>query len=230
MRSPTPKVLHLAAGRPLLHWVLDMAREVPCERVVVVVGYGADEVRRQTEGVGIEWVVQRQQLGTGDALTQAEGVVPEDALVLVLSGDAPLLRLSTARGLFAAAGRGWGAMAVAELDDPGQLGRVVTTPDGLLLRSVEAADASPEELENTLVNAGAYALPASEIFGYLHRLSAENAQGEIYLPDALNLAAAEGRRVFCLPVSDTSEAWGVNTPDDLARVDDRLSAREGDPE
>ena len=84
------------------------AREVPCERVVVVVGYGADEVRRQTEGVGIEWVVQRQQLGTGDALTQAEGVVPEDALVLVLSGDAPLLRLSTARGLFAAAGRGWG--------------------------------------------------------------------------------------------------------------------------
>jgi len=230
MRSPSPKVVHLAAGRPLLHWVLDVAREVPCEEVVVVVGYGAGEVRKQTRDAGIKWVVQAEQLGTGDALAQAEGMVPAGALLLVLSGDIPLLRASTARALLAAADRGWGAMAVAELDQPGHLGRVIATPEGFLVRSVEAADASAEELKTRLVNAGAYALPAGDVFDYLRRVGSDNAQGEIYLPDALNLAAAEGREVCCIPLADTSEAWGVNTPEELSLVHEHLLARGRDEE
>lgn len=230
MRSPSPKVVHLAAGRPLLQWVLEMARDVPCEEVVVVVGYGAAEVRKQTKGADVKWVVQADQLGTGHALAQVERVVPAGALLLVLSGDVPLLRAGTARALLAAADRGWGAMAVAELDQPGQLGRVIATPEGLLVRSVEAADASTEELETRLVNAGAYALPAGDTFEYLRRVSSDNAQGEIYLPDALNLAAAEGREVCCLALADASEAWGVNTPEDLSLVEQRLLARGRDEE
>jgi UDP-N-acetylglucosamine diphosphorylase/glucosamine-1-phosphate N-acetyltransferase len=233
MRSPLPKVLHPAAGRTLLSWVIDAAREVPCDRIVVVVGHGAEEVRRSFAGdADLEWVAQREQLGTGHALAQVEGVVGSAARLLVLSGDVPLLRPATARRLLEEAAAGWGAMAVAELEQPGSLGRVVVAADGRLEHMVEAADATPDELRLRTINAGLYALPAPEVFGYLRRVRPDNAQREIYLPDALNLAAADGRSVRCVLLDDPSEAWGVNTPDDLALVDARLRAcrSRGDPD
>lgn len=225
MRSPLPKVLHAAAGRPLLDWVIATAREVPCDRIAVIVGHGAGEVRERFAADDLEWILQREQRGTGHALAQAEAVVESTARLLVLSGDVPLLRPTTARRLLdEGKASGW-AMAVAELPSPGALGRVLGHPDGSLDRIVEAADATPDELLVKTVNAGIYALPAPDVFGYLRRVRPDNAQGEIYLPDALNLAAAEGRDVRCVRLDDPSEAWGVNTPDDLALVDSRLRER-----
>jgi bifunctional UDP-N-acetylglucosamine pyrophosphorylase/glucosamine-1-phosphate N-acetyltransferase len=229
MRSPLPKVLHPAAGRSLLHWVIATAREVPCDRIAVVVGHGAEEVRRSFAAApDLEWVVQAEQKGTGHALAQVEAIVGGPARLLVLSGDVPLLRPATARRLLEEAGAGWGAMAVAELDEPGFLGRVLVTADRRLERMVEQADASADELRLRTVNAGLYALPAPEVFGYLGKVRPNNAQREIYLPDALNLAAADGRVVRCVRLDDPSEAWGVNTPEELALVDARLRARVGD--
>jgi UDP-N-acetylglucosamine diphosphorylase/glucosamine-1-phosphate N-acetyltransferase len=226
MRSPLPKVLHPAAGRPLLHWVIAAARQVPCDRIAVVIGHGADEVRRSfADATDLEWVVQGEQRGTGHALAQVEPIVGSAARLLVLSGDVPLLRPETARRLLEEARAGWSAMAVAELDTPGSLGRVVVGVDGRLERMVEAVDAEPEELLIRTVNAGLYALPAPEVFGYLRRVRPANAQHEIYLPDALNLAAADGRSVRCLMLDDPSEALGVNTPDELERVAARLRSR-----
>jgi bifunctional UDP-N-acetylglucosamine pyrophosphorylase/glucosamine-1-phosphate N-acetyltransferase len=173
----------------------------------------------------LEWVEQREQRGTGHALAQVEPAVTSAARLLVLSGDVPLLRPDTGRRLLAAAQTGWSAMAVADLERPGSLGRVVVGADGRLVRMVEAADASPQELELSTVNAGLYVLPAPEVFGYLRRVRPANAQGEIYLTDALNLAAADGLAVRCLRLDDPSEALGVNTPDDLASVDARLRSR-----
>jgi bifunctional UDP-N-acetylglucosamine pyrophosphorylase/glucosamine-1-phosphate N-acetyltransferase len=227
MRSALPKVLHPAAGRPLLAWVIAAARQVPCDRIVVIVGHGADEVRRSFAGdTDLEWVVQAEQRGTGHAVAQVEDAIGPAARLLVLSGDVPLLRPATARRLLEEAATGWGAMAVADLEEPGSLGRVVVA-GGRLERMVEAADATADELRLRTVNAGLYALPAPELFGYLRRVRPNNAQGEIYLPDALNLAAADGRSVRCLPLDDPSEAWGVNTPEDLALVDARLRERAG---
>jgi bifunctional UDP-N-acetylglucosamine pyrophosphorylase/glucosamine-1-phosphate N-acetyltransferase len=237
MESDLAKVLHEAAGRPLLAWVLDAARAAGCSRLAVVIGHQADRVRETFAGPGergddIDWVLQERQLGTGHALLQAADVpdLPDDALLLVLSGDVPLVRPETLRALAEAAdgpdGRGWGAMAVAELADPGSLGRAFRRPDApeLLDRIVEAKDASEEELANRTINAGIYALPAS-VFPYLRRLGTDNAQGELYLTDALGAAADDGHPVRLVPLADPEEGFGVNTREELARVDRLLADR-----
>jgi bifunctional UDP-N-acetylglucosamine pyrophosphorylase/glucosamine-1-phosphate N-acetyltransferase len=229
MSSPLPKVLHPAAGRPLLAWVIAAAREVRCNRIVVIVGHGADEVRRAFAAESdLEWVLQPEQRGTGHALAQVEPIVGEPARLLVLSGDVPLFRAATARRLLDEAARSWGSLAVADLESPGSLGRVVMSEDGRLARMVEVADATPGELELTTVNAGLYALPAPAVFGYLRRVRPDNAQSEIYLTDALNLAASGGESLRCVRLEDPSEAWGVNTPEDLALVESRLRERQGE--
>ncbi len=225
MGSSVPKVLHRAAGRPLLDWVLDLAIAAGCERSIVVIGHGGDEVRRCVGRSGVEFVVQNEQLGTGHALAQVEPHVKENALLFVLSGDAPLLRAQTAATLLRAGSAAWGAMVVASLPDPGSLGRVRTDDEGRLVACVEVADATQEDLAIQTVNAGFYALPAPEIFERLRDLRPDNVQGEIYLPDALNAAAREGERVSCVRVDDPQEAWGVNDLAELERVSRALRER-----
>ncbi len=218
MRSALPKVLHEAAGRPLLAWVVDAARAAGCGKILIVVGYGAEQVREAVRGDDIGWVLQAEQRGTGHALAQVEGQVEGAATLLVLSGDVPLVTPATLDRLASDAEAGWGAMAVADLDDPGSLGRVFASPDGGLDRIVEARDATPEERAERRINAGLYALPAPEIFGYLARLTTDNAQGELYLTDAVTGAAREGRPVRLVPLADPDEALGVNDRAELARV------------
>ena len=225
MGSSVPKVLHRAAGRPLLDWVLDLAVAAGCDRSIVVIGHGGDEVRRCVQRPGVEFVVQREQLGTGHALAQVEPLVKERAMLLVLSGDAPLLREQTVATLLREGSAAWGAMVVASLPDPGSLGRVRTGDKGRLVAWVEAADATQEDLAVQTVNAGFYALRAPEIFERLRELQPDNVQGEIYLPDALNAAARDGERVACVPVDDPQEAWGVNDLSELERVSRALQAR-----
>jgi bifunctional UDP-N-acetylglucosamine pyrophosphorylase/glucosamine-1-phosphate N-acetyltransferase len=218
MRSELPKVLHEAAGRPLLAWVVDAARAAGCERILVVVGHGAEQVRETIPGDDLGWVLQAEQRGTGHALAQAEAEIDGAATVLVLSGDVPLVTPATLDALAAAAEAGWGAMAVADLAEPGSLGRVLTTPEGGLARIVEARDASPEELAVRRINAGLYALPAPEIFGYLSRVTPNNAQGELYLTDAVSDAAGDGQTVRLVLLTDPDEALGINNRAELAAV------------
>ena len=247
MRSELPKVLHEAAGRPLLGWVLETARAAGCDRLLVIVGHRAEEVQRvfaeAGQGSDITWVHQERQLGTGHALLQVEGALDRlgllaqrdregagDPLLLVLSGDAPLVTPPTLERLVAAVEEGaWGAMAVSVLDEPGSLGRVV--PDAgdpaRLARIVEAADATPDELAVRTVNAGLYALPAAGIVPYLKRLAPDNAKGELYLTDALVAAAADGHAVRLVELADPAEAFGVNTPAELERADRLLACRRG---
>ncbi len=235
MRSDRAKVLHEAAGRPLLAWVLDAARAAGCDRLLVIVGHQAERVRRAIPpAADLGWVLQERQLGTGHALAQVAGRVADDELLLVLSGDAPLVTAaSLERVAGAAAAGGWGAMAVADLPESiggGSLGRVGRRPDApeLLLRIVEASDATPAELASTTVNAGLYALPAGDVLGYLAGLEPDNAQGEIYLTDALVAAAADGHPVRLVELDDPAEAFGVNTPAELERADRVLAGRLGD--
>lgn len=218
MRSALPKVLHEAAGRPLLAWVVDAARAAGCSRTLIVVGHGAERVREVIQGDDIGWVLQAEQRGTGHALAQVEGHVEGQATLLVLSGDVPLVTPATLDRLATDAEAGWGSMATAELLDPGSLGRVITAPDGGLHRIVEARDATPEERAVRRINAGLYALPVPEIFGYLSRLTPNNAQGELYLTDAVSHAAGAGDTVRLVPLADPDEALGVNNRAELALV------------
>ena len=226
MRSALPKVLHEVAGRPMLARVLATARLSGCDRLLVVVGHRAESVRAAFPENDLTWVEQREQRGTGHALLQAAPhATDRPALLLVLSGDVPLVRAATLDRLAKAAAAGWGAMAAATLREPGTLGRVLTRLDGTLERIVEVADASPEELAICRVNAGLYALPAPEIFDFLSALEPDNAQGELYLTDALGKAAAAGRRIEVIELDDPNEALGVNDRADLARVHQLLLER-----
>ncbi|HKH48795.1 MAG TPA: bifunctional UDP-N-acetylglucosamine diphosphorylase/glucosamine-1-phosphate N-acetyltransferase GlmU [Thermoanaerobaculia bacterium] len=218
MRSALPKVLHEAAGRPLLAWVVDAARAAGCAKILVVVGHGAEKVREAISGEDVAWVLQAEQRGTGHALAQVEGEVDCAATLLVLSGDVPLVTPATLDRLASEAEAGWGSMAVAELPDPGSLGRVITGADGGLDRIVEARDATPDELDERRINAGLYALPAPEIFGYLARLTTHNTQGELYLTDAVTNAARDGRPVRLVRLDNPDEALGVNNRAELALV------------
>lgn len=218
MISSLPKVLHLAAGRPLLAWVVDAARAAGCEQILIVVGHGAERVREEIRGPDLVWVLQSEQKGTGHALAQVESEVRDAATLLVLSGDVPLITPMTIEQLSLQAEAGWGAMAVAELAEPGSLGRVIVDSDSAFRKIVEARDATADELAVRRINAGLYALPAPEIFDYLRRLGTDNAQGELYLTDAVTNAAADGRPVGLVTLDDPDEALGVNDRADLARV------------
>ncbi len=221
MRSTEPKVLHRAAGRSLLDWVVRSAREAGCRRILLVVGHQAERVKAVFDGsdagVEIEFVEQVEQKGTGDALARAVAHLTAPARLLVLSGDVPLVRAETLKALLTAAGTGW-ALAVADLDSPGSLGRVISNPEGRLSRIVEAADATAEELEVRSVNAGIYVVPSSEVAPRLARLEPANAQGELYLTDALCAAVEAGTDVGLFSLADSNEALGVNDRSDLARV------------
>ncbi len=215
--------------------MLQAARAAGCTRILVVVGHGADEVQAEftgDENADLIWVLQAEQRGTGHALAQAEPhLAGASATVLVLSGDVPLVTPETLRELASRANddqgseEAWGAMAVAALADPGALGRVIADPEGNLRRIAEARDATPEELAIRLINAGLYALPAPAIFGYLRRLTPQNAQGELYLTDALGAAAADGHKIRLLPLTDPLESLGVNNRAELAQVDRLLGDR-----
>jgi bifunctional UDP-N-acetylglucosamine pyrophosphorylase/glucosamine-1-phosphate N-acetyltransferase len=228
IRSARPKVLQQVAGKPLLAWVLRAAREAGCQRLFVVVGHGADEVREELGAEDLTWVEQHQQLGTGHALAQVEEHLEGPAMLLVLSGDVPLVSSSTLATLIGEARQGWGAMAVADLESPGSLGRVVASANGNLERIVEALDATAEELAIKRVNAGLYALPAPEIFSHLADLETDNAKGELYLTDALTAAAGASREVALFTLPDPREAWGVNDRRDLVRIHRELLRRKTD--
>ncbi len=224
MKSSLPKVLHRAAGRPLLQWAVDAARAAGCERILVVVGHGAERVREEIQGDDLGWVLQAEQKGTGHALAQAEAGISGEATILVLSGDVPLVQPATLDRLATAAEEGWGALAVAELPDPGSLGRVIVE-DGAFRGIVEFKDANPEQRAVRLINAGIYALPAPEIFDYLRNLTTNNAQGELYLTDAVTNAGRDGRPVRLVTLPDLDEALGVNDRTELAQVHRLLIGR-----
>ncbi len=225
MRSVRPKVLHEVAGRTMLERVIEAARRGGCERILAVVGHAAEEVRGALIGDDITWVEQQRQLGTGHALAQVEPHIEGEATLLVLSGDVPLVSAKTLDRLAAAAEGCWGAMAIAELEEPGSLGRVMTRVSGELERIVEAADADAAELAVQTINAGLYALPAPAVFAYLRRIGTSNAQGELYLTDALCDAAAAGEAIRTLSLEDPSEAFGINDLSELARVHRALIER-----
>jgi bifunctional UDP-N-acetylglucosamine pyrophosphorylase / glucosamine-1-phosphate N-acetyltransferase len=219
MRSALPKVLHRIAGRPLLAHVIDAARALKPERIYVVYGHGAAEVRAAFQDAPVEWVEQARRLGTGHALMQALPRVPRAASVLVLNGDVPLVRAATLRKLVRGAGRGI-AIATSDLSDPTGYGRVVRDKDGnaqgRVLRIVEEKDATPKERAIREWYAGFLAGNASRLAGWLAKVANRNAQKEYYLTDLIGIAAAAGAPVRAVKAADAREVAGVNSLEELA--------------
>jgi bifunctional UDP-N-acetylglucosamine pyrophosphorylase / glucosamine-1-phosphate N-acetyltransferase len=235
MRSGTPKVLHLLCGRPMVLHVVDALAELPLERVVVVVGHGAERVTKTLQDqlvteVPVEFVEQRVQRGTGDAvsvaLTLFDDMDAEDD-ILVLPSDAPLVRaetiarLATQHRLQDAAA----SVLTAHVADPTGLGRVVRDKDDRVASIVEHADATAEELEITEINTSIYCFRRNLLAPALRRLSPENAQGEYYLTDAVAVLRSAGHKVIALSAEDAGEAIMVNDRAQLAEAETELRAR-----
>src|SRR5688572_9055101 len=218
MRSDLPKVLHPLAGRALLAHVLQTARELSAQKIIVVHGHGAEQVKRAFPDKDVDWVLQAEQLGTAHAVMQAMPRVSADADVLVLYGDVPLTQPSTLKRLLAAARDGL-AVLTADLDDPAAYGRVVRDGSGRVQRIVEARDASAAERAIREINAGFYALSARRLGAWLKKIDNRNAQKEYYLTDLVGLAVAEGTPVIAVKAQHAWEAAGVNSKAELARLE-----------
>ncbi len=217
MMSARPKVLHLLAGRPLLRHVLDTVAELEPDRIHVVLGHQGDQVRAAVCDQ-VVWVDQTRPRGTGDAVRRALAGVAENALVLVVYGDVPLVRADTLRRCAEAADRGI-ALVTAELDDPGQLGRIIRDDGGAVRGIVEFADADPAQRRIREINSGILAAPRRVLAPLVDRLRPDNAQGEYYLTDAVAMAVADGLAVEGVTVADPVEVRGVNDRAELATLE-----------
>jgi bifunctional UDP-N-acetylglucosamine pyrophosphorylase / glucosamine-1-phosphate N-acetyltransferase len=226
MRSRLPKVLHDLCGRPMIAWSVAAAREIGAGKVVVV-----DGPERPLNGAlpdGVELAIQPEPNGTGGAVLAALDHVGDEP-VLVLNGDVPLVTADLLRGLLAAhvTGRSQATLASTQLADPSGYGRVVRRDDGSVARVVEtkvAGDATADELAILEVNAGLYAFDGPALKDALHRLTPDNAQGELYLPSVVELL----ERVAAHSFQEPSAMLGVNDRAELARVRALAQARIND--
>jgi len=230
MASDLPKVLHTIDGRPMVRYVIESVKQVGPDKVILVVGYQGQRVVDACADAGVEFVWQREQLGTGHAVMQAEAALDGFAgTVIVLNGDVPCLTPATLNA-FIAYHDSQGASATvltARMADPTGYGRVVRAPDGALHRIVEQKDASADELEIDEVNSGLFCFDARMLFSTLQRTDTRNAQNEYYLPDAIEMLAEAGERVAAWCIEDNQEVAGVNTVDELESIRRYLGAERG---
>ena len=227
MKSGLPKVLHTLAGRPLLQHVIDTARQLDPERIVVIHGHGGELVRQAIPGDDLVWAEQAEQLGTGHAVAQAMPHLEDVDQVLVLYGDVPLVTQATLRRLMACAGDGFGLLTVT-LNDPTGYGRVERDGGGGVRCIVEQKDATDEQLDICEVNTGIMLLPRDRLREWLGRLGNDNAQGEYYLTDVLGMAVEEGVPVAVAQPDDPVEAEGVNNRSQLAALERALQRRQAE--
>jgi len=230
MESDLPKVLHPVCGRPMLAYVLDVARQAGSSRLLVVVGYRAELVKQTfaDDARDISWVVQSPQRGTGHAVMVCKReLVGLDGPVLVLAGDGPLIRPQTLRQLIDTHQSAGAActLATSILPDPGGYGRILRDEAGNLVGIVEALDATARQKAIREVNVSVYCFDAAALADVIARLKNDNAKGEYYLTDALGLLASDGRKIAAVAAVPPQDVLSINTLDELQKVSDIMAAR-----
>ncbi len=222
MKSSLPKVLHRLAGVPLLEHVLQTARAVHVRNTVLITGHGAEAVEASLAGTAgqtpLQFARQMPQLGTGHAVQQAVPLLADDGVVLVLSGDVPLIQADTLRELVAACAGQRLALLTIHFPDPSGYGRVLRMGDAVQA-IVEHKDASEAQRAITEVYSGIMAAPARLLKGWLARLDNSNAQGEFYLTDVVGMAVADGVDVVAHTINDALQVAGINSPAQLAALE-----------
>jgi bifunctional UDP-N-acetylglucosamine pyrophosphorylase/glucosamine-1-phosphate N-acetyltransferase len=229
MKSGLVKVLHPAAGRPMIGWAVDAAHAAGASPDVLVVGHQADAVRRVfQDAADIRCALQAEQLGTGHAVACArEELAGFSGTVLILCGDTPLLRAETLQGLIAFHREKGAALTVltAMMGNPFGYGRVVRDADGRVLRIVEQKDANPQEQAICEINSGIYCMEAEFLFANIDSISSDNAQQEFYLTDLVSIAVKNGRACLGNSTDDADEIMGVNDRAQLAEASGILRGR-----
>jgi len=222
MRSDTHKVLHPIAGRPLLLHLLDRVDALGAEKRVVVLGKGREQVEAAIDDRGVEIAVQAEQKGTGHAVQRAANALAGyDGPVIILYGDTPFVESETLRRMLDRLdGEGGPGVVVlaSRPADPLKYGRIILGEGDRIARMVEYKDATAEEREVRLCNSGMMAVRSADLFRWLDQVGNDNAAGEFYLPDIVNIAAGEGRDAVVIE-GDPYEAAGVNSRAELAHLE-----------
>ena len=212
MKSKMPKVLHTVCGKPLSKWVIDASKAAGADKVCAVVGHKAETVK-EVLGDVCEFALQAEQKGTGHAVMQAIDVIKNSkGEVVILNGDTPLITAETINKAieYHKNNDNQATVITAILDDATGYGRIVRDNDGSVLKIVEQKDASEEEKKINEVNSGMYVFDAQSLVYALDKITPNNAQGEYYLTDTLEILLSAGKKIGGYAISDNDEIRGIN--------------------
>ncbi|MBA2648361.1 MAG: bifunctional UDP-N-acetylglucosamine diphosphorylase/glucosamine-1-phosphate N-acetyltransferase GlmU [Legionella sp.] len=228
MYSDLPKILHPLAGKPLVQWVLDTAQQLNPSAIHLIYGHGGQQIMEAMPNLNINWVNQKEQLGTGHAVMQALEFIPEDAQVLVLSADVPLIQLSTLQALIecAQSTHSGFALLTATLQTPFGLGRILRDDEGNIVSIVEEKDATPQQKGINEIYTGICCVKAANLATWLPQLNKNNAQNEYYLTDIFGLASRNGLQINALITQDWMEIQGVNNRLQLQQLEREWQKRQ----
>lgn len=227
MESDLPKVIHRIDGECLADYVIDAARGAGADEVCLVVGYQAERVKQAIAHKDVRYVLQEQQLGTGHAVKCAADFLGQDGETMILFGDTPLITADTLRHLVAHHRENHNAVTVlsAMVEDASGYGRILRDGQGHFVKSVEDKDATEAERQIREINSGMYIFHTASLQEALGQLRNDNAQGEYYLPDALEILKSEGKRVDAYRLEDAEDVTGVNTQQQLLEAAEVIRRR-----
>lgn len=223
MHSNKPKVLHEIGGKPILAHVIDCAKSLNPQKIIVVYGYGGEIVREAFAQENITWVNQAEQLGTGHAVQQAAPYLDDDANTLIMLGDVPLVDKEACERLIQSATNQLAILSFNKAD-PSGYGRIVRNND-LVTAIVEHKDATEAQRQITEVNTGIMAMPNKNLKNWLSRLSNNNAQGEYYLTDIVEFAVLDNVDVIAEVTNDEWSVTGINSKVDLSQIERVFQSR-----
>jgi len=226
MKSDLVKVLHPVLGLPMVFYPIELSLNgIKAEKTIVIVGYQADLIQERFKDLKIEFALQKEQLGTGHAVLQTIPFLQSfRGTVLILCGDVPLVKIETLRSFIDAYRENESALSVLTtiIRDPFGYGRILRNPEGWLEKIVEEKDASEEERMIREINTGIYCIKSSFLMEGLREIGKENAQGEYYLTDLVEIAKKRGLRCSAHIAKDPTEVMGINTRVDLAMANEVL--------
>lgn len=227
MKSNLYKVLHPVAGKPMVEHILGLVLATEPQEIVTIVGHGAEKVKEQL-GDRTAYALQGEQLGTGHAVMQAaEALKGKKGTTLVISGDTPLLTSETLNKLFEyhQGKKASATILTAHADDPTSYGRIIRDEVGIVEKIVEQKDATPEEIRIQEINTGTYCFDNESLFEALEKIGTNNAQGEYYLTDIIEILKKEGKIVAAYKTNDFNESLGVNDRIALAQAEKIMRER-----
>ncbi|WP_182201617.1 bifunctional UDP-N-acetylglucosamine diphosphorylase/glucosamine-1-phosphate N-acetyltransferase GlmU [Paraliobacillus salinarum] len=227
MKSKKYKVLHPVLGRPMVQHVIDQLQALQLKKVMTIVGHGAEQVKQQL-GESSEFVLQEEQLGTGHAVKQAAPMIGnEQGVTLVVCGDTPLLTADTLAALFDqhVQSQAKATVLTTTITDPTGYGRVIRDDDGNVAKIVEHKDATSDQLLVNEINTGTYCFDNELLFDALNKVSNDNAQGEYYLPDVIEILKQANETIAAYQTTDPDETIGVNDRVALAKAEKVMKNR-----
>jgi bifunctional UDP-N-acetylglucosamine pyrophosphorylase / glucosamine-1-phosphate N-acetyltransferase len=218
MKSTLPKVLHPIGGKPMVQHIIDTVKQIGVANINLVYGHGAEQLQQALAHNELNWCLQAEQLGTGHAVQQAVPYLSDEDDVLILVGDAPLIKTSTLEQLLTTKKQADLALLTVHLEDPSGMGRIIRHGDQVTA-IVEHKDATEIQRQITEINTGMMVMGAHNLKRWLSKLNNQNAQGEFYLTDIIEMAANEGKVIKAAHPTSATEVEGINNRIQLAKIE-----------